>query len=505
MSIVDPTPQEVIAERSILDRSTEGIATVGLVIAIALGVAIAMWATTRTLLAEWSDTENLTYTHGWLIAAVGAWSILRKRFVLSRLPLSPRLPAALLLFGVSMLWLIVYQAGLLVVHQALLPIAMWLAVFTICGWVLARECAFGFAYLYFAIPVWSLLNSTLQSATTVAMKTSLPLVGVPTYFDGNTVYIPSGVFEIAGGCSGLHFFIVGVAIAALYGEIHRDRLKTRIFLVVAVAVLSILANWIRVFTIIVAGHLTDMQHFLVQVDHYYFGWVVFAITMALFFYWASRMPQSEALVAPKSAHSTGNSRGRIWLAAVLSAIAVAAGPLRAAQAHANPSSDAAVLPQLAGEWSGPHPATGEWQPKFSRADASAQGMYRALEREVEVFVAHYADQRQGKELNSSGNSVLGETMSARGPRKPIAGEFGEREMEAGDGTRWIVWDRYQVGSRGFYSPTIGQLWYGVASVRTVLPSAALALRSQCVPDCEVARKTNEQFVRETQITTRLIQ
>jgi exosortase A len=505
MSIVDPTPDEVIPERSIFDRSTEGIAAVGIVIAIALGVAIAMWETTRTLLAEWSNTENLTYTHGWLIAAVSAWCILRTRITLSRLPFSPQLPVAGLLFGVSVLWLIVYQAGLLVVHQALLPIAMWLAVFAICGWAVARECAFGFAYLYFAIPVWSLLNSMLQSATTVAMKTSLPLVGVPTYFDGNTVHIPSGVFEIAGGCSGLHFFIVGVAIAALYGEIHRDRLKTRVLLVVAVAVLSILANWIRVFTIIVAGHLTEMQHFLITVDHYYFGWAVFAVSMALFFYWASRMPQSEHIEAHEQAQSKASSRGHIWLAAVLSALAVAVGPLRAAQARANLSTIVAVLPQLSGEWSGPHPMTGEWQPKFVRADAAAQGVYRAFEREVEVFVAHYADQRQGKELNSSGNSVLGETMSARGPRKRISNEFGEREMEASNGTRWIVWDRYQVGARGFYSPTMGQLWYGAASVRTVLPSAVLALRSQCVPDCEVARKTNEQFVRDSLITTRLIQ
>src|SRR5688500_12573307 len=134
MSIADPRPEEVIAERSILERSTEGMATVGIVIAIAVGVAIAMWQTTRTLLAEWSDTDNLTYTHGWLIVAVGAWSILRTRVTHSRLAFSPRLSVAVLLFVVSVIWLIVYQAGLLVVHQALLPIAMWLAVCTICGW-----------------------------------------------------------------------------------------------------------------------------------------------------------------------------------------------------------------------------------------------------------------------------------------------------------------------------------------------------------------------------------
>ncbi len=40
----------------------------------------------------------------------------------------------------------------------------------------------------------------------------------------------------------------------------------------------------------VAGYLTDMQHYLVRVDHYYFGWALFAVAMAVFFLLARGKP-----------------------------------------------------------------------------------------------------------------------------------------------------------------------------------------------------------------------
>ena len=46
-----------------------------------------------------------------------------------------------------------------------------------------------------------------------AVRVLLRTVGIPAYFDGLQFQIPAGSFEIAGGCSGLHFLIVALAIA----------------------------------------------------------------------------------------------------------------------------------------------------------------------------------------------------------------------------------------------------------------------------------------------------
>ncbi len=53
-------------------------------------------------------------------------------------------------------------------------------------------------------------------------------------------------------------------------------------------VVAILANWVRVFSIVLAGHLTNMKHPLITKGHYWFGWGVFAVAMVLFFVVESR-------------------------------------------------------------------------------------------------------------------------------------------------------------------------------------------------------------------------
>ena len=120
------------------------------------------------------------------------------------------------------------------------------------------------------------------------------------------MHLAAGVFEVAGGCSGIHFLIVSLALATLYGEIGRDSLKVRLQLVALAAGLALLTNWLRVYIIIVAGHLTDMQHFLIREGHYNFGWMLFAGMMVVFFLLARRFapiaPPSPAIRAPPSAN-----------------------------------------------------------------------------------------------------------------------------------------------------------------------------------------------------------
>ena len=65
------------------------------------------------------------------------------------------------------------------------------------------------------------------------------------------------------------------------------------------AVLSLLANWVRVYVIIEAGYLTNMQHYLVRVSHYWFGWGVFALALVGFF-WLTTWFTNAAVSEPES-------------------------------------------------------------------------------------------------------------------------------------------------------------------------------------------------------------
>ena len=57
----------------------------------------------------------------------------------------------------------------------------------------------------------------------------------------------------------LNYFVVGLALGSLVGEINDDRFSRRVMLVALIGLLAIFSNWLRVFTVIAAGHLSGME------------------------------------------------------------------------------------------------------------------------------------------------------------------------------------------------------------------------------------------------------
>jgi exosortase A len=480
-------------------RAIASMAPRGPLIVVAALVALTVvlfWPTTASLLEEWRDTTNLTYTHGYLIAAICLWLLFRERKALAAIQPQPEYRAALAVALASVAWLVAYRAGLQIIHQVLMPAIAWLAVWAALGPAAAKRCAFAIGFLYFAIPLWSQGNFILQEMTVLAVRMMFALTSIPVHFVDNVVHIPAGVFEIVGGCSGLHFFIVAVALAALYGELNRDPLKVRLFLIALAAGIAMVSNWIRVFTIIVAGHLTDMQHFLVRVDHYYFGWFVFAFAMALFFAIARRLPLSEtAEVRAEDA----TPPGRVKLAGVAAALAaMIVGPVWSLVAAASSASgEPAALPVDPGEWRGPFSAPSRWQPHYPGADAQQRADYRGTTGAVTVYVATYASQRQGKELIGYDNSILGKSSDASASAASLPDlMIKELEVSGPDEGRSLIWYQYRIGARPFARDITAQLYYGVASLVSSPVSQIIAMRAECVPDCAQARAALTDLLQE---------
>jgi exosortase/archaeosortase family protein len=321
----------------------------------------------------------------------------------------------------------------------------------------------------------------------------LQLTGVPAYVAGNTVQIPAGAFEIAGGCSGLHFFIVALAIATLYGEIHGDGFRTRVRLVVLAALIAAATNWLRVYIIVLAGHLTDMQHYLVRVNHYYFGWGVFTVAMIVFFALASRMPIARVPPNTASAGDRPSAVSARHLAAVfLGALAaLSLAPAWNALVPAVAASELAegpLLPQDVSGWSGPHPASGVWNPSYPDSDRSELAEYERAGHRVTAFIAQYASQRQGKELIGYSNSItmglpddLRRVVQMQSPHGPLA------RMDLGpEGSSSVLLYYYRIGPHRMVTGIFAQICFGVASLTSAPMSSIVAVRAACDPDCDTA-------------------
>lgn len=451
---------------------------------------LVFWPSTGSLLVRWQDTVHRTYTHGLLVVALSLWMIWRGR---ARWSGTVRVfPAGVaVLVAPGFLWLIAYRAGLQIVHQALLPLIALAALATCFGPQLTRRIWLPVAYLYFAIPVWDAINPLLQWISVMAVRLMLRVCGIPAYFSGDTFNIPAGTFEIASGCSGLHFFVVATTIAVLYGEINNDGWKTRARLILLAAALAMVTNWVRVFIIVLAGHLTDMQHYLVSGEHYSFGWFMFAGVMLAYFIIVRRWPVTPPTDAPAS--------GENWTKAVPGAgLALAIAAMLPASALSMLDQNVAaapgeMLPARVAGWDSSASRPGDWQPAFKGADAEQRSGYRSAGHIVDAYVATYLQQRQNKEAIGYENSPLGAGLSAQGRTRTVSRGWLEVRAQDPQGDDWLVWYVYRMDGRWYSKPLDLQLAYGVRSLFAAPLTSVIVLRTPCSGDCETAREILERF------------
>ena len=455
----------------------------------AIGVA-ALWPTAHSLATEWVNTSHLTYTHGYLIAAISAGLLVHAARRRAGVP-EPDARIALAIPLVGLVWLVCLRAGIQTGHQLLFPLLLFLTVAAAVGARHARALWFPFAYLYLAVPFWGAGNALLQGVSTHAVKALLALTSVPAFVEGNFVHIPEGSFEIAGGCSGLHFFLVAIALAALMGEIHRDTWQMRLRALLLAAAVAMICNWLRIYAIVIAGHLTDMQHYLVRVDHYRFGWVVFAVGMGLFFWWSSRWPARPRTGSfPAAPLAPTATPARILLGAGLALVALAVAPMlgalrpiRAANVDAG-----SVLPPLAG-WQGPAPAATWWQPAFPGSDVSRLARYAASGRDGVAFVAAYGEQRQGKEVIGYDNSLFAGVEAGTSTRLAFAhGSANAMEVREGGSPPALLAYYYRIGSQVTPLGLSAQLRYALSTLVAPVESRLVAVLMRCEPDCDAARE-----------------
>ncbi len=456
---------------------------------------IVFWSSLTALAEIWSHPDRRTYQHGYLISAIALWLLFRDW---QRIGAAVAWPVPLLLVAAALgsaLWAVAWNAGLQAGHVLLWPAVTWLAVTGATGWRVGRLLLFPMGFLYFAMPAWEVLMPVLQSGTVVANHLMALLVGVPVLIEGHLIHIPAGSFLIAGGCSGLNYFLVGLAVGALQGEVNGDSGRRRALLIALAGGMAILSNWIRVFLIILAGHLTDMQHYLVQVDHYNFGWVLYAFMLVGYFLIVRRLPES-----PQSEQVTISGAGHRVSRLALGAASVIL--ISAAVLTANAASDSSLpigeAPAVDG-WQSEF-AIGDWRPVFPGADQEWVRSYSSGRDVVTAYSAVFLRQGQSRELVSHGSSIAGAgTSRLKMGRLPFDGghtgiPMTEGELVGADGQgRAVLRWTYQIGQRQMAKGLQAQLWYGISAMYSKPISAIVVIRAECLPDCAAARQTLDDF------------
>lgn len=444
-----------------------------------------------------------TYSHGYLVLLLAGWLAVRE---VSRGAFAVSGPSWIGLVALLAVVTTLYAARVVdvrTVQQLTVPALVVAALWAGGGWTLARRFVIPAGYLCFAFSIWDYLIEPLREMTTAVVGTSARATGIPVYIVGNSIHIPSGTFEIEGGCSGLRYVIVGAALSVLCALTQYHRFLPRIALISAVLVLSVVANWIRVYVIVLAGHLTDMQHFLVSVDHYYFGWVLFAVIVFPSLYWVS--PRARNVSEESDVSSTGVDTRcpvpRLGLRAAIAPIAAVAvtavvaadvAPYRSVHVQgAGPSTS--LAPAEIADWR----LDGVWddytRPVFAGPDAEMNGRYESQGRELFVYAAGYVRQRQGAELIYYANSPIPdrdvilstESVGVEGG-DVVVRSYRVRDRE---GRLRQVWVGYRVAGFWATRDSTAKAYQVLGALMGRRDAQAFVLSVRCETDCQAAAET----------------
>jgi exosortase A len=443
--------------------------------------------------------ESADYQHGFLLAAIVVyWLVQLRGRIDTTTDVTPFRLAILPLAASLLCWMIASRANSELMQQLLIPVIAMLSVLAILGPRVARQAAPPILFIYYVIPAWDHLVPLLQAMTTWATEHVLALLDVPTVVEGNDVSIPAGRFTIADACAGKRYLIVGLACATLLGTLQGLR-RVRLFLLLAATVITaLLLNWLRVVTIIYAGHVSDMQHYLVAKEHLTFGWLVFLPLLAIVALIARRLERGEEPSSSPSLVAESMTSTRAPITAMWPLLLFIVPPvLMAGHASANVGGlDLGHLPVLTGSWQGPLPANMDWQPKYEAPSAERRGAYLAAGGEiVEVYLNVYGRQEQGRELIFVGNSLTPAPTWTVVPGRSYGGGLATFTA-IHSGQRWVLGQSFQVGGAITESQAVTQLQLGVRSLWRPVPSGTVALASRCLPDCSQAELRLRTFWRD---------
>ncbi|GAA0279987.1 hypothetical protein GCM10009127_21390 [Alteraurantiacibacter aestuarii] len=408
----------------------------------------------------WADMvlqywDASTYNHILFVPLILGWLVRLRAPELAKLTPTGFWPALVPLAGGLFVWLLGDISGLALATHLGVVVTLQMSVLAFLGPRVAAALLFPLAYMLFLVPFGDELVPALQMITADLTIALTHASGIPATIDGVFIDTPAGLFEVAEACSGVKFLIAMIALGTLAAHVCFTSWRRRIlFMTVAIA-LPILANGVRAWGTIFIAQSQGVE-FAQGFDHIFYGWVFFALVMALllalswrFFDRAAddRFIDAQAIEASPMLGALQRltiTPPRALLLITVMSLGAIAWSAQARQVAA-PLPQQIALPEVAGWTRAPLEPQLWWEPRAAGADHRLLGSYRnAAGAQVEVFFALYASQEEGSEAGAFGEGAL---MPDTGWRWQSPGpDFGSGmsdRLQAGGGIQRLALTHYR--------------------------------------------------------------
>lgn len=470
-------------------------------------VSLFLWfsvPTLKSLHAVWWTSSD--YSYGYLVLLLTIFLAARE---LRRGAMAPLVPSWA---GFVLFTLLVFTtlAGNVSSTRAVAQLAWVLSViagiWALTGWRNARRLVLPIGYLCIAIPVWSIFLEPMRRLTVFVVSIWIRIGGLPAFIEGNLIHVPSGTFEVAGGCSGLRYTLVAFALATFVSLFHRLRWPFALLLIACALTLAQVGNWLRVFSTVAVGLSPGGSVSLfVRDEHTLFGWIMFVVFMLPLVYLNRVLPT----YADKETTSTVMTHKmprvpRRNTVAYAGCIVLVAGIWLNHQAiflaEGEPPNSVVLRTPTVNGWD----AVADWSdarvPVFVGAVGQNSTWYEDGAARVGVYLATFANQVEDNDVAAVANQPAGtrgmviarQTVTVEAPR--ISLPFKELEVvEPGAERSRLVWVGLRVGGHVTASSVVAKFLYVPSVFGGRRDAQALVLTAGCDTNCEDARLTLSRF------------
>lgn len=414
----------------------------------------------------WVSDDNPTYSHGPLLLLVSLWIVVREwRLRAEVIQLNLSLLPVLLLLGCGVVWFFAKLGTVQIIQMLAVVFVFALLFWSLLGFRHSLIFLFPVLLMLCALPIWDGLGYYLQMISAVTVGELASWTISPSVREGMFILIPAGTFEVASGCSGLSYFIVSIIISLLYVYFNRVPLRHAGYYVAAAMGIAVVANIIRVYTIVLSGQLTNMQSYFITGEHVSLGWVVFGIGITVYLLFVQRFLPEEVIaknndgVNVRAERKNGQvsivnvllSNQLFGLAAIVCCVLV--GPVAATiyqkDLFQTRSFEANLPAQISG-WQ-KQEYLGSYHPRAKPGNLMVEASYRQpdLGQDVYLYLNYFYSQRQGAEavndLTRVADGRFWQKLSASVYDPGLEGfdDVQEFQLSARNGEKKLLWWWYE--------------------------------------------------------------
>jgi exosortase len=226
---------------------------------------VEMWANSRT------------FAHGFLVLPATTYLIWSYRELWTRHEAYPTIWGLVALFFAVCAWLIGGATNIIWLQEIAVIAMIPGLMLTLFGKDVSKTLSWPLGFLIFMVPIGTSIEPWLQDIATWFVRVGLDLAGIPYLSERHRFILTTGAWNVDPDCAGLRYLLPGLALGYAFVTLMYRRPIRRLGFLAVCAVVLLVANGIRAYTIILGDHFGIAD----GTDHRVFSYTVYGLTMPL--------------------------------------------------------------------------------------------------------------------------------------------------------------------------------------------------------------------------------